>query len=222
MTPGPSTPVAGSMLVAGRRVDAAETIEVRNPSDVRELVGTVPRGSVDDVDAAVTAAAAAFPTWSRTPMVERARVLRDAATALRSDAQSRGRLLARETGHPLADAVSGMARLSNILEYYAGVGDDFREFLDLPSPNGRVTVYRQPMGVAALIVPWNGPTALGFLGLAPILLAGNTVVVKPPTEAPMALNDALQRIAPLFLTPMGTFPAEISPSPPGRKTTPKL
>jgi aldehyde dehydrogenase len=203
MTAEPSRSVSVSMLVAGRSVDREDSIEVRNPSDARELVGTVPRGSVGDVDGAVTAAASAFPGWSRLPIAERARVLRDAAEALRPNAEARGRLLARETGHPLADAIGGMARLSDILEWYAGVGDTFPEFLDLPSPNGRVTVYRQPMGVATLIVPWNGPTALGFLGLAPILLAGNTVVVKPPTEAPLALIDALQTIAPLF--PAGTI-----------------
>jgi len=191
------------MLVAGRPVDRMETIEVRNPSDVRDLVGTVPRGSVADVEAAVTAAAAAFPGWSRTPMVERASLLRDAAAALRPGAKARGRLLARETGHPLGDAIAGMGRLSDILLWYADVGENFDDVEELPSPNGRVTVFRQPMGVAVLIVPWNGPTALGFLGLAPILMAGNTVVVKPPTEAPLALIDALETVAPFL--PAGTI-----------------
>ena len=203
MTAGKPVPVAASMLIGGRPVERAERIEVVNPSDVRDMVGTIPRATDADVDAAVSAAGEAFPVWSRSLMRDRAAALREAAGALRRGAKARGRLLAREAGHLIGDAMSGMERLSDILLYYADVGETFAEAIDLPSPNGRVTVLRQPMGVAVLIVPWNGPTALGFLGLAPILLAGNTVVVKPPTEAPLALIDALEAIAPFF--PAGTI-----------------
>jgi aldehyde dehydrogenase len=112
-------------------------------------------------------------------------------------------LLARENGQTLAEANGGVRGCARTLDFYADMAASFPLEEELPSPNGRVLVRREPMGVAVLIVPWNAPTRLGFLGLAPILLAGNTVVVKPPSEAPLALIDALGTIAPLF--PPGTI-----------------
>jgi aldehyde dehydrogenase len=137
------------------------------------------------------------------PFAERAAALRAAAGALREGEGPRAELLARENGQTIAEANGGVRGCARTLDYYADIAETFPIDEELPSPNGKVLVRRESMGVAALIVPWNAPTRLGFLGLAPILLAGNTVVVKPPSEAPLALIDALGAIAPLF--PPGTI-----------------
>lgn len=195
--------VDAAMLIAGRTVAGTELIDVVSPADTRRRVGSIPAGSVGDVAAAVAAAALAFEEWSRVPIADRAEILTKAADALAPGESDRAILLAAENGQTLSEATGGVRGCSRTLRYYAGMAESFTLVDELPSPNGRVIVSRDPMGVAVLIVPWNAPTRLAFLGLAPILLAGNTVVVKPPSEAPLALIDALTVIAPLF--PPGTI-----------------
>lgn len=187
-----------TLLIGGARHTTEETIPVVNPADTRDVVDRIPRGTAEDVALATTAAADAFPTWSAMPMRERAATLREAARALEPGVANRAELLVRESCALIGESRSGTARLGRMLEWYADLGESFEEVSELPSPNGTVQVAREPMGVAVLIVPWNSPTTLGFLGLAPILLAGNTVVVKPPTQAPLALMDAIAALAPLF------------------------
>jgi aldehyde dehydrogenase len=191
------------MLIAGRPASHNERIDVISPADTTRRVGSIPAGSLEDVGLAVAAAGRAFEEWSRVPIADRAAILVRAADALLPGEQDRALLLAMENGQTLAEATGGVRGCSRTLRYYADMAEGFALVEELPSPNGRVLVSRDPMGVAVLIVPWNAPTRLAFLGLAPILLAGNTVVVKPPSEAPLALIDALAVIAPLF--PPGTI-----------------
>ena len=186
------------MLIGGRWVGADDRIAVRNPARTSEIVGSVPRGTAHHAAAAVEAAASAFPDWSRLPIAERAIRLRQAANVLAEGDADRAVLLTRENGQLLAEAQGGVRGCARTLAYYADMGEVVKLVEELPSPNGTVLLSKQPMGVAVLIVPWNAPTRLAFLGLAPILLAGNTVVVKPPTEAPLALIDAIAAIQDLF------------------------
>ena len=196
-------PIDEPMRIGGRDVRTDDWIPVTNPADTAEVVGRVPRGTAEHVAAATAAAAAAFPVWSATPPAERAARLREAGQALLADAEARSVLLARECGALLGEARGGVLGCTRALDYYAKVGETFAYEEELPSPNGRVFVTRDPMGVAAVIVPWNSPTYLGYLALGPILMAGNTVVVKPPTDAPLAFMDSLRVIEPFF--PAGTI-----------------
>lgn len=191
------------MRIGGRDVVREEWIDVRNPCDTREVVGRVPQATLADVAAATRAAADAFGVWSAVPPSDRAATLREAGAILAADVDGRGRLLARECGALLSEGRGGVAASSRTLDYYATVGENFEFEEEIASPNGRVVLYRQPMGVAAVIVPWNSPTKLGFLAIAPALMAGNTVVVKPPSDAPLALMDSLRAIEALF--PPGTI-----------------
>jgi aldehyde dehydrogenase len=200
---GVQAPIDQPMRIGGRDVTVDDWIEVRNPADRDEVVGRVPRGTPAHVAAATRAAADAFPAWSSTPHGERAAQLRAAGQALLEGTDARSVLLARECGALASEARGGVLGCTRALDYYAKVGETFDWEEELPSPNGRVVVARDPMGVAAVIVPWNSPTYLGYLALAPILMAGNTVVVKPPTEAPLALMDSLRVIEPFF--PPGTI-----------------
>lgn len=191
-----------SLILDGRIVDGPHRPEVRNPGRASEIVGSFVSASSADVDVAVSAAVRAFQEWAAMPMIERADVLRAAAEALAEDADGRIHLLARENGQLLSEARGGVMGASRTLSWYADLAATYEVVAELPTSNGRVIVEKQPTGPTALIVPWNAPTRLGFLSLAPTLLAGNTVVVKLPSEAPLALFDSLARIHHLF--PKGT------------------
>jgi aldehyde dehydrogenase len=188
------TVVEEGMLIGGVWAATEETVEVFNPANADELVGTVPRGTASDADKAVQVAAEAFRSWSRRSLRERGEALRRAADSVVKDSQDREVLLVRESGKILAEARGEMLAGSRILSYYAGLADTFELVEELPSSNGRVLVAREPMGVAVVIVPWNAPILLAMLAVAPALLAGNTVVVKPSTEAPLGLIDFLRVI----------------------------
>jgi aldehyde dehydrogenase len=190
--------VEANMLIGGRWVGGEDRIFVHNPARKSEVVGSVPRGTAQHAAAAVEAAAASFIEWSRTPILARAALLRRAAKVLAAGDSDRAQLLAQENGQLLSEAEGGVRGCARTFAYYADLGDSISLVDEMPSPNGTVRVWKQPMGVAVLVVPWNAPTRLAFLGLAPILLAGNTVVVKPPTEAPLALIDAIGAIHDLF------------------------
>lgn len=192
-----------AMLIGGERFQRDERIDVIDPSNISEVVGSIPAGTVEDVDRAVRAAHDAFPTWAQVPILERAAALRAAATTLAGDGGQRSELLSRENGQLLGEATGGVANSGRILTWYADLAERFSMVDELPSPNGRVFVHKDSMGVAALIAPWNAPTQLAFLGLAPILLAGNTVVVKPPSDSPLTLIDMLAAISHHF--PPGTL-----------------
>lgn len=198
----PAAGIEANMIIGGQSVAGAERAAVISPSDTAHRVGSVPIASIDHASEAVGAAERAFREWRTFGLQERAARLAQAAEALLPGESARAVLLSTENGQTLAEATGGVRGCSRTLQYYAGMAVSFPTIEELPTPNGRVLVSRDPMGVAVLIVPWNAPTRLAFLGLAPILLAGNTVVVKPPSEAPLALIDALAVIAPLF--PDGT------------------
>jgi aldehyde dehydrogenase len=195
--------VQATMRIGGRDVTADQWIDVINPADVRETVGRIPVGTAADAIAATEAAAAAFPAWSAMPPAERAARIRAAGQALLADAEARAVLLARECGCLLSEAKGGVLNATRAMDYYAKVGEAFHFEEELPSPNGKVIVVREPMGVTAITVPWNSPIYLGFLAFGPVLMAGNTMVVKPPTDAPLALIDSLRVIEPFF--PTGTI-----------------
>ena len=192
--------VAEAMLVGGAWDGGDDVIPIHDPADTDRVVGTVPRGTAADVDRAVQAAGEAFATWSRRSIEERGAALQRAAEAVLANREAREELLVRESGKILAEARGETTAASRILSYYAGLAGTFQLEEALPSPAGTVLVTRDPMGVAAVIGPWNAPLLLTMLAVAPALLAGNTVVVKPSTDAPLALIDFL-RVLDVHLPP---------------------
>lgn len=180
------------MLIDGEAVTREVTTPVLNPADYEERVGTVPKASLADAEAALRAASKAFGDWSRRSIQERAHALRLMADAVLENTDDRAKLLVRESGKILAEARGEIAAGSRVLAYYADLAESFELIEELPSPNGKVFVARESMGVAAVIVPWNAPILLAMLSIAPALLAGNTVVVKPSSDAPLALMDFIR------------------------------
>lgn len=185
----------GAMYVNGRELPIQNPVPIRNPARLTEIVGTIPKGSVAETHLALEAAHAAFPAWSALSIAQRAQLLANAAEALMPGMDDRAALLSRENGKTRLEAWFDCMGAKRCTDYYVGLAKDFRLNWELPGPNGRVIVTRKPMGVAAIIVPWNAPVLLAYLGIAPALIAGNTVVVKPSSFVPLALIDSVRLMA---------------------------
>ena len=177
------------MLIAGERTEgqAGEGIDVVDPA-TEETLETVPRGTAGDVDAAVNAADAAFGEWSRTDAEDRAILLRKAIALIERDRKDLTSSLVHEQGKPVTEAAGEIHHLIHGLNYYADLATKVRgSHQALPSALSKAygMVIRRPMGVVAAIVPNNFPLTLLGTKLAPALMAGNTIVVKPAATTPL-------------------------------------
>ena len=176
------------MYVDGRfaRGHATGEIEVEDPA-TQEVIGSVPRGSAADVDAAVAAAKAAFPAWRTCVANDRATLLHEVATKLRAHGEEIVRLLTSEEGKPWEENQEELDWSANTFDYYAELG---RHELGAVLPPGAPSQFnftrREPYGVVGCIVPWNYPLLLLAWKLAPALAAGNTCVVKPSEMTPLS------------------------------------
>jgi acyl-CoA reductase-like NAD-dependent aldehyde dehydrogenase len=177
------------MLIAGERTagEAAEALDVVDPA-TEETLESVPRASADDVDHAVQAADAAFAEWSRTDAEDRANLLRKAIALIERDRKDLTMSLVHEQGKPVTEAGGEVHHLLHGLNYYADLATKVRgSYHELPSALSKAygMVIKRPMGVVAAIVPNNFPLTLLGTKLAPALMAGNTIVVKPAATTPL-------------------------------------
>lgn len=161
-------------------------IEVRNPADQDELVGKGYLASIREAEAAVAAAVEALPAWSRMPAPKRGEIVERAADLLRSEQDDVARLLTREEGKTVAEAKGEIYRAYNVLNYTAGQSRRMGG-ITVPSelPKNFVYTMRQPLGVVALITPWNFPVCIPAWKIAPALVSGNTVIFKPSSTTPL-------------------------------------
>jgi acyl-CoA reductase-like NAD-dependent aldehyde dehydrogenase len=177
------------MLIAGERTagEAGEALAVVDPA-TEEAITEVPRGTVQDVDRAVTAADDAFKTWQKTDAEDRANLLRKAIALIERDRKDLTMSLVHEQGKPVTEAGGEIHHLIHGLNYYADLATKVRgTHQALPSALSTAfgMVMRRPMGVVAAIVPNNFPLTLLGTKLAPALMAGNTIVVKPAATTPL-------------------------------------
>lgn len=191
-------------LIAGEWVGGNAT-ENRNPSDTNDVVGLYAQGTPDDMRAAISAAKAAFPAWSRSGILERHAILRKTSDEILSRKEELGTLLAREEGKTLPEAIGETIRAAQIFDFFAG--ECLRlagESLPSVRPGIGVEITREPIGPIGLITPWNFPIAIPAWKIAPALCYGNTVVLKPAELVPgcaWALADILHRAG----LPKGVF-----------------
>ncbi|KAF1045917.1 aldehyde dehydrogenase family protein [Xylophilus sp.] len=176
-------------LIAGtwKPSTSGATFANTNPADVRDLVGLFQASVAADAQEAVDAAAAAFDAWRRTPVTKRARILFGAADYLERHADAFARELTREEGKALAQARDEFLRSAQTLRFYAVEGQSFTgETFPQDDPDMVVYTQREPLGVVSVIAPWNFPVSIPARKIAPALVAGNTVVFKPSSEAPLS------------------------------------
>jgi betaine-aldehyde dehydrogenase len=167
-------------------------ISVIEPA-TEQVLAEVPQAGVEETDAAVARAKAAFPAWRAVAPGDRSALLRRLADALESRGEELATLEARNAGKPIADARGEMAMVVETFRYYAGaperlLGDT------IPVAGGVAMTFREPLGVVGLIVPWNFPLVIASWKVAPALAAGNTVVLKPAELTPLTALE-LERIA---------------------------
>ena len=176
------------MRINGTDVPALDfrTIAVLNPA-TGDVVATIPRGSADDIHRAAEAAAAAFMSWKKIRIRDRGKILFIAAQSGRQQATELGRLLTTEQGKPLREAIDEIRGFCNVLEYYAAISaHPLDQFIDLGNGSGAV-VREEPLGTCGAIIPWNMPALIMAWKTAPALLAGNSVILKPSSTAPLTV-----------------------------------
>src|SRR5713226_1148995 len=173
--------------INGEWVGAAKTFENRNPANTEEVVGLFSKGTAQDVADAAAAAATALPTWSSLPAPARGALLFKAADILDRQFDQIAADMTREEGKTLPEAKGEVRRAINIFRYFGGEGSRMPGFL-VPSERDRVHMFaiRKPIGVVGLVTPWNFPSAIPAWKMAPALICGNTVVLKPASAAPLS------------------------------------
>jgi succinate-semialdehyde dehydrogenase/glutarate-semialdehyde dehydrogenase len=182
------------LIIGGRRIRDRDTLLVLDPA-TGERLGDLPVATAADLDDAITAAVAAFPAWRRTPAAQRARILSGAAALLRQRADAIGRVITREQGKPVAEAVQEVHGAAGILEWFAEEGRrSYGRVVPASQPGVRHLVLPEPVGPVAAFTPWNFPITIPARKIGGALAAGCPIVIKPAEETPattLALAGAL-------------------------------
>ena len=174
------------LLLAGEHASGSgEIIEVENPAD-GTVVGRVHTATPSDAEVAVRAAVAAQRGWAKTPVAERAATIRRLAALLDRDRERLARLVVQEAGKPIGEARGEVGGAIGFAELFAGIATtQGGEVLPGLAPNSELWLRREPRGVVAGIIPWNFPLALTLRKLAPALVSGNALVLKPSLLTPL-------------------------------------
>src|SRR5438045_4622884 len=164
-----------------------------NPADTREVVAEYPSGGQKDALAAIGAAQRAYPIWAAMTPVARGRVLSKASQILEARKSELAELLTREEGKTLAESTGEVQRAIDVFRFFGGLSYTIGgQTIPHDLANNLLFTRRQPLGVVGLITPWNFPVAIPAWKMAPALVSGNAVVIKPASQCP-ALTLELAR-----------------------------
>ena len=164
---------------------AEEEIEVTNPA-TEEVFDTVPRGTAEDVEAAVKSSKEAFKAWRKLGANERTSLLHEVAARVQRHKGELVRLLTLEEGKPISENDEELEWVANTFDYYAELGRHDRGRVIPPGESSQFNfILKEPYGVVGCIVPWNYPLLLMAWKVAPALAAGNTAIIKPSEMTPL-------------------------------------
>ncbi len=206
-----------ALIIDGKRVETAQRAEVRNPAD-GAIAGLMPLATPADLDAAVAAAAAAFPAWAATPDAERQALCGKVADIIEAHAEELAQLLTLEQGKPL-NGLGSRFELSGAVAWTRATAA-----ITLPveilqdTPEGRVELHRKPIGVVGSITPWNWPVMIAIWHLIPAIRAGNTVVSKPSSLTPLStirMVELMNEVLPPGVVNVVTCEGSLLPTHPG-------
>lgn len=183
------------IFIDNREVRAQEYREVRDPGKISDIVGLVGYAMPREVDLAVQAAERAFKLWRTVSVNERIDMLEVSAKILEDLSRDLAPLLVRENGAKLSEAKMDISRGATLFRKTLGIARPFLESRQIESQTDWLEIEKKPVGVTALIVPWNSPIVLTMGKLAPALVAGNTIVLKPSPYAPLTLTHCLSQMA---------------------------
>ncbi|MGB1357011.1 MAG: aldehyde dehydrogenase family protein [Candidatus Puniceispirillaceae bacterium] len=191
--------------IAGEWLASDNAIENRNPSDITDLIGTYAQAGTEQLERALDSARTAQKQWQATGLEARQTALMTIGNALMSRADELGELLSREEGKPRAEGRGEVYRAGQFFTYYAAevlrqIGDN----ADSVRPGIEIDVRRDPVGIIAVISPWNFPTATAVWKIAPALAFGNAVIWKPANLVPASAVALTEIIADAGL-PAGLF-----------------
>src|ERR671917_2718299 len=169
--------------------DSGEVYEVTNPANPSETLGMTPKSGEGETKRAIEAAAKALPEWKGMLPSGRGAIMMKVADIIEEKTDELASLMARETGKPMGESLMEVARAAAIFRFYGSEGWRL-EGTNPPStrPGIQISSVREPLGVVGLITPWNFPLAIPSWKMAPALICGNAVVIKPASNA--ALNAA--------------------------------
>src|ERR1700729_4000075 len=167
------------------KAKSGRNFDTTNPGTAESLGPVADCGSAD-IDAAVASAKAAFPAWRDTPPLERARLLKRIANVLRDHAEELALIDAADCGNPVAEMVKDATIAAAQIEFYAGLVTEMKGSSIPMGPDVVNFSVREPRGVVGRIIPFNHPFMFCAGKSAAPLAAGNTVVIKPPEQAPLS------------------------------------
>jgi len=185
-------------FIAGKWSDSlsGRRFQSRNPADNRQVVIEAPLSGRDDVDRAVAAARAALPSWRRLPAPRRGEILYRAGELLNANRQRLGELVTGEMGKVIAEGLGDVQEAIDIAYYMAGEGRRLQgETVPSELPDKDCKSIREPLGVVALITPWNFPIAIPAWKLFAALICGNTAILKPSSDTPACAAALVEILA---------------------------
>ena len=195
----------GQNYIAGEWRDGQSEIININPSDTSDIIGQFAQASTNDLEKAIQAAGEAQKIWAQSGLETRYNALMAIGNELMANAEELGRLLSREEGKPLAEGKGEVYRAGQFFTYFAAETlRQLGENADSVRPNIEIDVRREPLGVVAIISPWNFPTATAVWKIAPALAFGNAVIWKPANLVPASAVALTEIIAKQDL-PKGLF-----------------
>src|SRR5436853_3512406 len=173
-----------------------ETFENRNPADTRDLVGIFQKSGKADVDAAVEAARRAFAQWRLVPAPRRAEIVFRAAEMLLERKEEFARDMTREMGKVLKETRGDVQEAIDTAYYFAGEGRRmFGPTTPSELPNKFAMAVRTPIGVCAMITPWNFPMAIPSWNLLTAIVCGHTCLIKPAQDTPLSTFNLVRTLA---------------------------
>lgn len=189
------TTTSADLYIDGAVVESTDRLEIYDPADPGQLVGSAAAASREQAMDAVQAAKRAFPAWSARSPRERARLVLASLAALGEHHEADAEILTRENGKIRIESKIDLWVLNHRFELACGLADSVDDVTVLGGPPFRTEVSYQPLGVVTVIVPFNWPLAILAASLPYALVAGNTLVLKPPPSAPLATTRVVRRIA---------------------------
>lgn len=198
------TALEGRNFIAGKWIESetGETFTSINPANIEEVVGTFARSLRQDVIAAVDAAHAAFPFWSRMPVPTRADIILEVGAIMAARKEDLARLMTREMGKVLEEARGDVQEGIDMARYIAGEGRRFfGETMPSELRDKFAMVIRQAFGVVGVITPWNFPIAIPTWKIFPAVVSGNTIVFKPSEDTPACATMLVQILEEAGLPP---------------------
>ncbi|MFQ3610568.1 MAG: aldehyde dehydrogenase family protein [Fimbriimonadales bacterium] len=167
--------------------------ESYNPADTREILGTAPRSTAEDVNHAARAAREAFESWRRMSRVKRGEYIDQLAQLIKRDLNFLSELVTRECGKPINEGRADVVEALHMTQYVAGMARmPHGEIIDSEIAEKDAYILRKPKGVVACITPWNFPVAIPLWTILPSLLEGNTVVFKPSEDTPLCAHKLIE------------------------------